>query len=157
MINRSPSRTLGFQTTLQSLTAAIAAPPISNLPPHIFGCATFVHLHKHQRSKLAPHALQCVFVGYGTSQKGYRCYHPPSQTMYITRDVVFHEDTLYFPHEPELQGEHQKEVQLFDYSHNVQIYEMDDCSNSGGASLVPMAASPVLLMPQSPTSSKAPS
>lgn len=57
VINRTPSSTLGFQTPLQSLIAAIAAPPISNLPPHIFECAVFVHLHKHQRSKLAPCAL----------------------------------------------------------------------------------------------------
>ena len=30
-------------------------------------------------------------------------------------DVVFHEDSMYFSSEPELQGEHLEEVQALDY------------------------------------------
>ena len=32
-------------------------------------------------------------------------------------DVVFHEDTMYFP-EPEFQGEYQKEIQTLNYGEN---------------------------------------
>lgn len=35
-----------------------------NLPPNVFGYVSFVHLHKHMRNKLEPHAHKCVFVGY---------------------------------------------------------------------------------------------
>ncbi|RVW66679.1 Retrovirus-related Pol polyprotein from transposon RE1 [Vitis vinifera] len=93
-----------FQTPLQALTNAVVAPTVPNLPPRVFGCVAFVHLHKHQRTKLTSHALQCVFVGYALHKKGYRCYHPPTRQMYITMDVVFHEDSMYFSSESELQG-----------------------------------------------------
>ncbi|KAK2991285.1 hypothetical protein RJ640_024550 [Escallonia rubra] len=115
LINRVPSRTIDYQTPSQALVEVIVAPVLPNLPPHVFGCVTFVHLHKHQRNKLSPRAMRCVFVGYAAHQKGYRCYHPPTHKMFITLDVVFHEDLMYFSTESELQGEHQKEIQILDY------------------------------------------
>nr|CAN63629.1 hypothetical protein VITISV_018697 [Vitis vinifera] len=87
LINRVPSSSINFQTPFQALTNAVVAPTVPNLPPHVFGCVAFVHLHKHQRTKLTSHALQCVFVGYALHKKGYRCYHPPTRQMYITMDV----------------------------------------------------------------------
>ena len=35
--------------------------------------------------------------------------------MFVTKDVVFHEDSMDFSSEPELQGEHLEEVQALDY------------------------------------------
>ena len=35
--------------------------------------------------------------------------------MFVTLDVVFHEDSMYFSFELELQGEYQEEVQTLDY------------------------------------------
>ena len=64
LINRVPSNSINFQTPLQALTNAVVAPTIPNLPPRVFGCVAFMHLHKHQRTKLTSRALQCVFVGY---------------------------------------------------------------------------------------------
>ena len=115
MINRVPSSTIDFRTPSQALIEAIVAPAGPNLPPHVFGCVAFVHLHKRQRNKLTPQALRCVFLGYASYQKGYRCYHPPRKGMFVTMDVVFHEDSMYFSFEPELQGEHLEEVQALDY------------------------------------------
>lgn len=54
LINRIPSSTIDFKTPYQALTEA---PTTTNLPPHVFGCVAFVHLHKHQRNKLSPRAL----------------------------------------------------------------------------------------------------
>ena len=102
LINRVPSNTIDFRTPSQALIEAIVAPVGSNLPPHVFGCVAFVHLHKHQRNKLTPRALRCVFLGYAAYQKGYRCYHPLSKQMFVTMDVVFHEDSMYFSSEPKL-------------------------------------------------------
>ncbi|RVW95943.1 Retrovirus-related Pol polyprotein from transposon TNT 1-94 [Vitis vinifera] len=52
LINRVPSSPINFQTPLQALTNVIVAPTVPNLPPRVFGCMAFVHLHKHQRTKL---------------------------------------------------------------------------------------------------------
>ncbi|XP_026450554.1 uncharacterized protein LOC113350634 [Papaver somniferum] len=112
LINRVPSSTIVFQTPHQALAEAVVAPNVQNLPPHVFGCVSYVHLHKNQRDKLAPRALKCVFVGYAATKKGYRCYHPPTKRMFVTLDVVFHEDSLYFSCESELQGEYHKEIKL---------------------------------------------
>ena len=110
LINRVISNSIDFQTPLQPLTNAVVAPTVLNLPPRVFGCVTFVHLHKHQRTKLTSRALQCVFVGYELHKKGYRCYHLPTWRMFITMDVVFHEYSMYFSFESKLQGEYQKEI-----------------------------------------------
>ena len=131
LINRVPSSTINFKTPFQTLTDAVVAPAVSNLTPHVFGCVVFVHLHKHQRTKLTPQALRCVFVGYATHQKGYRCYHPPTRRLFVTMDVVFHEDTMYFS-KPEFQGEHQKEIQTLDYdeSNNQDMGNLDSSGDS---------------------------
>lgn len=129
IINRIPSSVINFKTPLQTLTEAIVSSDVPNLPPRIFGCVVFVHLHKHQRTKLTPQALRCVFVGYATRQKGYRCFHPPTRRLFVTMDVVFHEDTMYFS-KPELQGEYQKGIQTLNSDYN------DECTLdiSGNAS-----------------------
>ncbi|RVW41200.1 Retrovirus-related Pol polyprotein from transposon TNT 1-94 [Vitis vinifera] len=82
LINRVSSSSINFQTPLQALINVVVAPTVPNLPPHVFGCVAFVHLHKHQRTKLTSHALQCVFVGYALHKKGYRWeYHKEIQTL----------------------------------------------------------------------------
>ncbi|RVW37281.1 Retrovirus-related Pol polyprotein from transposon TNT 1-94 [Vitis vinifera] len=128
LINWVLSSSINFQTPLQALTNVVVAPTVPNLPPRVFGCVAFVHLYKHQRTKLTSHALQCVFVGYALHKKGYRCYHPPTRQMYITMDVVFHEDSKYFSFESELQGEYRKEIQTLDYDYHIS--EEDESGQS---------------------------
>ena len=41
--------------------------------------------------------------------------------MFVTMDVVFHEDSMYFSSEPELQGEHLEEVQALNYDFLISI------------------------------------
>jgi len=77
LINRTPSSVLNFRRLLDVLFDHCILPSMVSLPPHIFGCVIYVHLHSHQRTKLEERALKCVFVRYGSTQKGYRAYHPP--------------------------------------------------------------------------------
>ncbi|XP_073262876.1 uncharacterized protein [Populus alba] len=69
----------------------------------------FVHLHKPLRNKLEPQALKCTFVSYAQHQKGYRCYHPPTQKLYITLGVVFHENIMYYSDIEPSNQEHNKD------------------------------------------------
>lgn len=41
-------------------------------------------------------SLPCVFLGYSTSHKGYLCLHRSTSRIYISRHVVFSEDTFPF-------------------------------------------------------------
>ena len=84
----------------------------------------FVHLHKHQCTKLTPQALRYVFVGYASHQKGYQSYHPPMHQLFVTMKVIFHEDTTYFP-EPAFHGEYQKKIQTLDYDDNQNLVNLD--------------------------------
>ncbi len=115
LINWVPSSTIDFQTPSQVLAEEIVAPAVPNLPLYVFGCVSFLHLYNHQRNKLTPQVLRCVFLGYAAYQKGYRCYYPPTQRMIVTLDVLFHKDSMYFSCEPELQGKYKEEVQTLDY------------------------------------------
>ncbi|RVW62390.1 Retrovirus-related Pol polyprotein from transposon TNT 1-94 [Vitis vinifera] len=80
LINRVPSSSINFQTPLQALTNVVVAPTVPNLPPCVFGCVAFVHLHKHQRTKLTSHALQ--YSMYFSSQSELQEeYHKEIQTL----------------------------------------------------------------------------
>ena len=63
----------------------------NNFTPRILSCTSFVHVHSHHRGKLNPIAIKCVFVGYSSTQKGHKCYHPPTKKFYIFVDVTFAE------------------------------------------------------------------
>lgn len=78
IINRVPSSSLQFQTLFYVLHHTVSAPIITNLPPKVFGCVIFEHLHKSLRNKLEPRALHCVFIGYALHQKDYQCNNPLS-------------------------------------------------------------------------------
>ena len=105
LINRLPSRVLGFKSPVQVFSKYFPDFRTANyLVPKIFGCVSFVHIHSHNRGKLNPRALKCVFVGYSSTQKGYKCFHPPTKKFFVSADVTFVEKESYFA-QPYLQGE----------------------------------------------------
>ena len=62
----------------------------------MFGCIAYVHIPSHLRNKLDPRAEKCVFVGYATNKKGYKCFNPITRKFHITMDVHFVENTIFF-------------------------------------------------------------
>jgi len=62
----------------------------------IFGCACYPNLCPYNSHKFSPHSKECVFLGYSQNHKGCKCLHLESDRMYISRDVIFHEDRFSF-------------------------------------------------------------
>lgn len=77
LVNRMPTRVLNFKTPLTVLNETfLVSHLIYDLPPKVFGCLVFVHVHPHHRDKFEPRALKYVLLGYSPSQKGYKCFYP---------------------------------------------------------------------------------
>uniref|UniRef100_A0A2N9FA47 Integrase catalytic domain-containing protein n=1 Tax=Fagus sylvatica TaxID=28930 RepID=A0A2N9FA47_FAGSY len=139
LINRMPSKVLQFQTPLQSLSKTHALPTLLQIPPKVFGCVCYVHIHKQHRSKLDPRAQKCIFLGYSTTQKGYKCYHPPSTKILVSMDVTFLEDQAYFSGgdlEHSLQGENlQSEEKSWNVLPTLELNSVPSSVPSSGPAL----------------------
>jgi hypothetical protein len=69
LINHTPSRILSMKTPYE----LIFGKNEFVVPPKIFGCTCFVRDHRPSVGKLDPRAVKCIFIGYSTGQKGYKC------------------------------------------------------------------------------------
>ena len=113
LINRMPSRVLKFQTPCQTLLKPFPTTRlISTVPPKIFGCSVFVHINQRYRSKLDPRSLKCIFLGYYSNKKGYKCYSPVTRKFYNSMDVTFFETQPYYP-KIDIQGENSTQEYQF--------------------------------------------
>ena len=104
LTNCLPQQILNFQTPLATLNTFTPVPSSHSLPPRIFGCVVYVHLSSRVRTKFEPRAVKCVFLGYGPTQKGYRCYDPVHHKLYTTMDCDFFEHSPYYT-QPQAQEE----------------------------------------------------
>jgi hypothetical protein len=57
----------------------------------VFGCDTYVHVPKENRSKLDKKAEKCIFIGYKDGVKGYKLWNLETKKIVYSRDVVFRE------------------------------------------------------------------
>ena len=96
LINRLPSKTLGFLSPINILEDLYPSVRLqTGLPNKLFGCVAYVHNPTHKHNKWSHKALKCVFLGYSTTQKGYKVYHPITiclKRIYaymVTKDVIF--------------------------------------------------------------------
>jgi hypothetical protein len=56
-----------------------------------FGCARWPHLRPYNRHKLEFHSKPCVFLGYSSLHKGYKCLEMETGRVYILCDIIFNE------------------------------------------------------------------
>lgn len=62
----------------------------------IFGCLCFPNLRDYAKHKFEPISLPCIFLGYHTSYKGFRCLDPISHRVFVTRHASFDENVFLF-------------------------------------------------------------
>jgi hypothetical protein len=92
LINRLPSTKMPNSTPFELL---------HNKPPtyhdlHVFGCLCYPNISATTAHKLSPRSVPCVFLGYPTSHKGYRCLNLVTQQLIISRHVIFDETVFPF-------------------------------------------------------------
>ena len=76
-------------------------PDVSLMRP--FGCLAYAHLQKDQRPALAPHAAQCILIGYPRDYKGWSFWDPARRKELISDSAVFRESVFPF-RKPGLSG-----------------------------------------------------
>jgi hypothetical protein len=92
LINRLPNKVIHDSTPLERLFDQ--KPDYSFL--RIFGCACWPHLCPYNSHKLQFRSKQCVFLGYSSMYKGYKCLEVSTGRVYISRDVTFDEEVFPF-------------------------------------------------------------
>jgi hypothetical protein len=90
LINRLPTPTLKWSVPYTLLFNK--APDFSQL--RVFGCACYP-LRPYNRHKPEFRSKKCIFLGYSSNKKGYRCLDPSSHRVYISRHVVFDEKVFH--------------------------------------------------------------
>jgi histone deacetylase 1/2 len=92
LINLLPSKVINFDTPIQRLLKE--APDYSSL--RVFGCACWPNLRPYNAHKLSFRSTRCVFLGYSSRHKGFKCLEPSTGRVYISRDVTFDESVFPF-------------------------------------------------------------
>ncbi|OAE21174.1 hypothetical protein AXG93_4012s1040 [Marchantia polymorpha subsp. ruderalis] len=84
--NRSPSKALPNDKTPYELWHG-QKPDLRHL--QVFGCTAFAHIEKGHQGKIDPKSVECVFLGYSTTAKGYRVQRKDSHKILESRSVRF--------------------------------------------------------------------
>ncbi|KAG7533197.1 Integrase catalytic core [Arabidopsis thaliana x Arabidopsis arenosa] len=92
LINRTPTRILQDKSPFEVLTKT--KPSLDHL--RVFGCVCYVLVPGDQRNKLQAKSTKGMYIGYSTTQKGYKCYVPESRKVLVSRDVKFVEEKGFY-------------------------------------------------------------
>ncbi|KAG7583619.1 Integrase catalytic core [Arabidopsis suecica] len=92
LINRTPTKILQDKSPFEVLTKT--KPSLDHL--RVFGCVCYVLVPGDQRNKLQAKSTKGMFIGYSTTQKGYKCYVPESRKVLVSRDVKFVEEKGFY-------------------------------------------------------------
>lgn len=92
LLNILPNKKLALQTPTKILYQK--DPSYSHL--RVFGCLCYPLIPSTSRNKLQARSTPCVFLGYPSNHRGYKCYELSSRKIVISRHVVFDENIFPF-------------------------------------------------------------
>jgi len=117
LINRLPTPFLSNQSPYELVYST--KPDFSNIK--FFGCLAYASSANIGRTKLDSQSLKCVFLGYKSGTKAYVLYDLHSKSIFVTRNVIFHENI--FPYSFSLPSDNS--IASVDDSHNCDISMYD--------------------------------
>jgi len=92
LINRTPASTLNGKTPYEILFQA--KPTYEHTK--VFDSLCYVHQYQRQKDKFSERSRRCVFVGYPFAKKGRKVYDLETNELFVSLDVIFHEDIFPF-------------------------------------------------------------
>ena len=95
LINRLPTPVLKDKSPYEVLTSK----KVDYDGLKVFGCLAYCSTSSKSRNKFQPRSKPCVFIGYPAGYKGYKLLDMESNSVHISRHVVFHEQI--FPYAKE--------------------------------------------------------
>jgi hypothetical protein len=87
LLNRLPTKTI--QATCPHMALFGSPPMYEHL--RVFGCTCYPNTSSTTPHKLSPRSTRCVFLGYSSDHKGYRCLDLSTNRLIVSRHVVFDE------------------------------------------------------------------
>ncbi|RDX69595.1 hypothetical protein CR513_51267, partial [Mucuna pruriens] len=97
----------------------------------IFGCKALVHVLKDERSKLDMKTRQCIFIGYGHDEYGYKMYDPVEKKLVRSRDVQFMEDQTIEDIDKVKKSTPEKDNSLFEIDPvRMPVHDLDTVDNN---------------------------
>ena len=91
LINKGPSSSLDGRIPEEECTGK----NVNYYFLKTFGCESFVHIDKENRTKLEAKSKKCTFIGYGVNYFGYRLWDYENNKIIRSRDVIFNEKVMY--------------------------------------------------------------
>jgi hypothetical protein len=93
-INRIPSAAVSFSTPYNIL---FHKTPDFNFFK-VLGCLCYPYTRPYAPNKLSPRSHPCVLIGYSNVYKGYKCLNLTTNKIYLSRHVIFDENSFPFKH-----------------------------------------------------------
>lgn len=94
LINQMPSRVINFQTPVNIFKSCfVTSQLISDIPFKIFLLYCF---SSHPWELLLELSVKMCFYWIFLKQKGYKCFEPISQKLFVTMDATFFETQMFF-------------------------------------------------------------
>lgn len=86
-----PTKALNKKTPFEAYSGR--KPGVIHL--RVFRSLCYAQVPSQMRQKLDATSVKCIFLGYGTCERGYRLYNPKTNKIVISRDVIFDENSCW--------------------------------------------------------------
>ena len=145
LLNIAPSSTIDHEIPYTKLFQK----PVSYSHLRIFGCLCYPNLLPTSPHKLAPRSTACIFLGYPSNHRGYRCLDLSTHKIILSRHVIFDEAVFPFSKIPQTSAP-STNSELSSPPPIIQEIPPPATSNFPPAPLVPPPVPPAQLPPNPP-------